>query len=91
LKALRRGAWKGSKLVWSPLSVATISPGPESVNVSALSARGAVRPAASVTRTVTKARSRPSARIVARSGLASSAAGACAVFMVSVAQRWPFL
>src|SRR5690606_3504205 len=47
LKAARSGAWNGSKLVGSPLSVATISPGPAMVNRMRLSARGTRTPFAS--------------------------------------------
>src|ERR1017187_7830562 len=91
LNALRSGAGKRSNLVGSPLSVATISPGPSMVNFMWSFAPGAIMPAASVTWTVMKERSMPSARTFERSADRASFAGASAVLTVSVAHSLPFL
>src|ERR1017187_8923770 len=91
LNALRSGAGKRSKLVGSPLSVATISPGPSIVNFMWSFAPGAIMPAASVAWTVMKERSMPSARTFERSADRASFAGASAVLTVSVAHSLPFL
>src|ERR1017187_2967143 len=90
LKAFRSGAWKDSKLVASPLSVATISPGPSIWNWMWFFERGTSRPFLSATVTVMKERSWPSVRILSRSACSVSFAAGPVVFMTSVAHFLPF-
>ena len=82
---------KGSRLAASPLSRATISPGPLMEKVTGFLLRGTMSPSLSSTVTVTKERSFPSAAIDARSGVSESLVAGPVVLIVSFAQGLPSL
>jgi hypothetical protein len=89
--ALRLALGKGVVSVGSPLSVDTSVPGPLTLKVTTLFARGTTVPALSTTATLTYARSNPSPVMLARSTVTLRAAALPAVLRVSTAHWLPFL